>query len=60
MATLEEQLQNLIQEVNPMGSGVMSDQDVERVMQATSSDPMQSQFQNLIGDFRTETDGPGS
>ena len=33
MATLEEQLQNLIQEVNPMGSGVMSDQDVERVMQ---------------------------
>ena len=35
MATLEERIQNLIQEVNPMGSGVMSDQDVERVMDAT-------------------------
>lgn len=39
MATLEEQLQNLIQEVNPMGSGVMSDQDVERVMSATNPPP---------------------
>ena len=32
MATLEERIQNLTQQVNPMGSGVMSDQDVERVM----------------------------
>ena len=31
MATLEERIQNLTQEVNPMGSGVMSDQDVERM-----------------------------
>ena len=31
MATLEERLQNLTQEVNPMSSGVMSDQDVERM-----------------------------
>ena len=48
MATLEERIQNLTQEVNPMGSGVMSDQDVERVMSATpelsgsmASSPMQ-------------------
>ena len=32
MATLEERIQNLTQQVNPMGSGVMSDQDVERVI----------------------------
>jgi hypothetical protein len=32
MATLEERIQNLTQQVNPMGSGVMSDQDVERLM----------------------------
>ena len=48
MATLEERIQNLTQEVNPMGSGVMSDQDVERFMDATpelsesmASSPMQ-------------------
>ena len=48
MATLEERIQNLTQEVNPLGSGVMSDQDVERVMSATpelsesmASSPMQ-------------------
>ena len=29
MATLEERIQNLTQQVNPMGSGVVSDQDVE-------------------------------
>jgi hypothetical protein len=39
MATLEERLQNLTQEVNPIGSGVMSDQDVERVMGATNPPP---------------------
>ena len=39
MATLEERLQNLTQEINPMGSGVMSDQDVERVMGATNPPP---------------------
>lgn len=32
MATLEERIQNLTQQVNPLGSGVMSDQDVERLM----------------------------
>ena len=32
MATLEERIQNLTQEVNPMGSGVMSDQDVEMMV----------------------------
>jgi hypothetical protein len=32
MATLEERIQNLTQDINPMGSGVMSDQDAERLM----------------------------
>ena len=32
MATLEERIQNLTQEVNPMGSGVMSDEDKMRLM----------------------------
>ena len=48
MATLEERIQNLTQTINPIGSGVMSDQDVERVMSATpelsesmASSPMQ-------------------
>ena len=32
MATLEERIQNLTQQVNPMGSGVVSDQDVEMMV----------------------------
>jgi hypothetical protein len=34
MATLEERIQNLTQDIRPtMGAGVMSDQDAERLMQ---------------------------
>jgi hypothetical protein len=29
MATLEERIQNLTQDINPMGSGVMSDREME-------------------------------
>ena len=57
MATLEERIQNLTQEVNPMGSGVMSDQDVERFMDATpelsgsmASSPMQPLVDLGFGD----------
>ena len=57
MATLEEQLQNLIQEVNPMGSGVMSDQDVERVINASPSvrAVLQMMEQTLAPNTRVET-----
>jgi hypothetical protein len=34
MATLEERIQNLTQDINPMGSGVMSDREMERLMNA--------------------------
>ena len=57
MATLEERIQNLTQEVKPMGSGVMSDQDVERFMNATpelsgsmASSPMQPLVDLGFGD----------
>jgi hypothetical protein len=32
MATLEERIQNLTQDINPMGSGVMSDREMEMIM----------------------------
>ena len=57
MATLEERIQNLTQEVNPMGSGVMSDQDVERVITATPDvrAVLQMMEQTLAPNTRVET-----
>jgi hypothetical protein len=42
MATLEERLQNLTQDIRPtMGAGVMSDREADMVMNAMPSNPMQ-------------------
>ena len=49
MATLEERIQNLANQMQPMGTSVMSDQDVEN-----------QNFQNLLGRLRSETLGPGT
>ena len=49
MATLEERIQNLANQMQPMGTSVMSDQDVEN-----------QNLQNLLDGFRAETIGPGT
>jgi hypothetical protein len=42
MATLEERIQNLTQDIRPtMGAGVMSDREADMVMNAMPSNPMQ-------------------
>jgi hypothetical protein len=53
MATLEERIQNLTQDINPMGSGVMSDMDREIAMNA-----MPRQQSATIMDMVGKTKGP--
>ena len=51
MATLEERIQNLTQDIRPtMGAGVMSDREADMFMQASQSNPMQPLVDLGFGD----------